>query len=119
MNDQPLTIYGDGLQQRDYVHVDDVVDALIRMSESDGSDGRVYNVGSGVGTRMIDVARLIIEIAGGGRVEHVAWPVLAEQIETGDFVADISRITRELGWTPAVPLREGLERTIARARVGS
>ena len=119
LNDQALTIYGDGTQRRDYVHVDDVVDALIRMSESEASDGRVYNIGSGVGTRMIDVARLIIEIAGGGRVEHVAWPVLAEQIETGDFVADISRITRELGWTPAIPLREGLERTVARARVAS
>ena len=49
---------------------------------------------------MIDVARLIVEIAGGGRVEHVAWPALAEQIETGDFVADISRIRARARMAP-------------------
>jgi nucleoside-diphosphate-sugar epimerase len=51
----------------------------------------------------------------------VAWPPLAEQIETGDFVADISRIRDEIGWSPAIPLREGLEQTASfyRARVPS
>ena len=49
-------------------------------------------------------------MAGGGRIEHVAWPPLAEQIETGDFVADISRIQRELGWEP---------RVVARRRAGA
>jgi nucleoside-diphosphate-sugar epimerase len=62
---------------------------------------------------MLDVARQIIEIAGSGSIQHVPWPPLAEQIETGDFVADISRIRDELGWTPRVPLREGIERTVA------
>ena len=58
----------------------------------------------------------IIAIAGGGRVEHVAWPALAEQIETGDFVADISRAKAELGWAPTHALRPGLEETIAHYR---
>ena len=48
---------------------------------------------------MIDMADTIIELAGGGHVEHVAWPALAEQIETGDFVSDIGRIREEIGWT--------------------
>ncbi len=119
--DQPLTIYGDGSQQRDYIHVDDLVSALVTLAESPASEGRAYNVGSGAGTRMIDMAQRIIEIAGGGRVEHVAWPALAGQIETGDFVADISRIRRELGWAPTVSLPEGLGRTVAfyRARAAS
>lgn len=110
---ETLTIYGDGRQLRDYVHVDDVVKALIALAESSEADGRAYNVGSGVGTRLVDVARALVAMAGRGRVEHVAWPPLAEQIETGDFVADISRIQQELGWTPAIGLREGLERTMA------
>ncbi len=113
---EPLMIYGDGSQQRDYVHVDDVVSALVALGASEASDGRVYNVGSGIGARMIDVARQIIDIAGGGHVQHVDWPELAARIETGDFVADISRIRHEVGWTPAVPLREGLERTVAHYR---
>jgi UDP-glucose 4-epimerase len=59
------------------------------------------------------MARSIIEMAGGGRIGFVAWPKLAEQIETGDFVANIGRIRRELGWAPRVVLADGLQRTIS------
>ena len=74
-----------------------------------------------LGRAFIDVARAITAIAGGGRIERVDWPPLAEQIETGDFVADVSRIRREVGWTATVPLHDGLQRTVAfyRAHVGS
>lgn len=116
LNDRPLTVYGDGTQQRDYIYVDDLVSALVALADSPVSEGRAYNVGSGTGTPLIEMARAIIGIAGGGRVEHVAWPALAEQIETGDFVADISRIERDLGWRPLVALRDGLERTVALSR---
>jgi UDP-glucose 4-epimerase len=114
--DEALTIYGDGAQLRDYVHVADVVDALLLMAVSDHANGGVFNVASGSGTRMIDVANQIISIAGGGRIEHVAWPALAQQIETGDFVADITRARRELGWEPKRTLRSGLEETVAHYR---
>ena len=107
-----LPIYGDGTQRRDYVHVDDVVSALVMMSQSPASDGRAFNVGSGIGTRMIDMAEAIVDMAGGGRIEHVAWPSLASQIETGDFIADVSRIRTELGWVPSLSLRDGLRKTI-------
>lgn len=108
-----LAVYGTGAQLRDYVHVGDVVAALMAMGESPSADGRVYNVGSGTGTALVDAAKAIVDIAGGGRIEHVAWPRLAEQVETGDFVADISRIRSELGWAPSIPLRQGLEQTVA------
>jgi UDP-glucose 4-epimerase len=116
LENRALTIYGDGAQQRDYIHVDDVVSALVRLAQSDASRGRVYNVGSGSGTRMIDLAHAVVAIAGSGRVEHVEWPALAQQIETGDFVADISKIRTEVGWTPTVALRAGLEHTLAHYR---
>lgn len=110
---EALTIYGDGRQLRDYVHVDDVTAALVAMGESPVSDGKTYNVGSGAGTALVDAAKMIVEIAGRGRIEHVEWPELAARVETGDFVADISRIRRELGWTPATALADGLARTVA------
>jgi UDP-glucose 4-epimerase len=113
---EALTVYGDGRQLRDYIHVDDVVAALLALASSPAADGRAYNVGSGTGTRLVDAAALIIELAGGGRLEHVPWPPLAERIETGDFVADISRIRKDVGWTPAIPLRDGLARTVAHYR---
>jgi UDP-glucose 4-epimerase len=115
--DETLQIFGDGMQLRDYIHVDDVVTAIVRLAESDASDGRAYNVGSGQGARMIDVARLIVTLAGGGRIQHVDWPALARQIETGDFVADVARIRKEIGWAANIGLRDGLQQTIAHYRV--
>jgi UDP-glucose 4-epimerase len=111
--DRTLTIYGDGRQLRDYIHVSDVVSALLKMAVSPEADGRAYNVGSGTGTKMVDLAAQVIAIAGGGRIEHVEWPPLAQQVETGDFMADISRIMRELEWQPSIALRDGLEQTVA------
>lgn len=113
ITDRALTIYGDGAQLRDYVHVDDVVAALMAMATSPAADGRAYNVASGTGISMSDLAKEVIAIAGSGRIEHVEWPALARQIETGDFIADISRIGEELGWQPRIPLREGLEKTVS------
>ena len=54
-----------------------------------------------------------IAIAGAGRIEHVEWPELARQIETGDFIADVSRLRHELGWQPRIPLGEGLRKTVS------
>ena len=113
IGDGVLTIYGDGAQQRDYVHVDDVVEALLVLATAAQADGRAYNVASGAGISLIDLAKTIVAIAGAGRIEHVEWPELAKQIETGDFVADISRIRSELGWQPRIPLSAGLEKTVA------
>jgi UDP-glucose 4-epimerase len=113
IDDDTLPIYGDGLQQRDYIHVDDVTSALMALGSAPAAAGRVYNVGSGIGTRLIDMARLIVDVAGGGRIMHQPWPPLAAEIETGDFVADISRIRHELGWVPHTALRAGVERTVA------
>lgn len=109
---EALPIYGDGRQLRDYVHVDDVTAALMAMGTSAAADGRTFNVGSGIGTALVDAATMIVDIAGGGRVEHVPWPELASRVETGDFVADISKIRSELGWEPGIALQQGLTRTV-------
>jgi UDP-glucose 4-epimerase len=116
-----LTIYGDGLQLRDYLYIDDLVGALLRLGEAHGADGCIYNVGSGHGTSLVELARLIIELAGDGRITHVEWPDLAARIETGDFVADVSRLATDLQWKPSVTLADGLARTITfyRERVGA
>jgi UDP-glucose 4-epimerase len=118
---ETLPVYGDGAQRRDYIYIDDAVEALLALGGSGQSDGRAYNVGTGVGTRLMDMALLIVRCAGGGRIESADWPPLAHQIETGDFIADIARIRADLEWQPAVPLEEGLRRTVAfyRVHVGS
>jgi UDP-glucose 4-epimerase len=110
--DETLPIYGNGHQRRDYIYIDDVVEALLAMASPEKKSG-TYNVGTGIGTSIADMATAIVHAAGGGRVAFVPWPPVAEQIETGDFVADITRIRTELGWWPQVSLEEGLERTVA------
>jgi UDP-glucose 4-epimerase len=111
--DQKLPIYGDGRQRRDYIYIDDVVEALLALATTGATASGIYNVGTGIGTSIGDMAAAITRTAGGGRVEFVPWPPLAEQVETGDFVADITRIGRELGWQPRVTLDDGLRRTVA------
>jgi nucleoside-diphosphate-sugar epimerase len=110
---EALPIYGDGAQLRDYVFIGDVVDALLAAGADTRTDHRIYNVGSGVGTSMIEAARMIVDAAGGGRVELRPWPPFVHEIDTGDFVADIGRIGRDIGWRPMVTLADGLRRTIA------
>lgn len=111
--DQTLTLYGEGRQLRDYIHVDDVVSALLALAAAPAADGGAYNVASGTGTAMADLAAMVIDIAGAGRIAHVEWPPLAAQVEAGDFVASIARIGRDVGWTPAIALRDGLSRTVS------
>jgi UDP-glucose 4-epimerase len=110
--DHDLPIYGDGAQKRDYIYIDDAVKALLGLAASPVAARKAYNVGTGTGTPFIEMARAVAEMAGGGRIRQLAWPRLAEQIETGDFIADISRIRSDIGWEPAVALRDGLQRTI-------
>jgi UDP-glucose 4-epimerase len=122
--DEKLPIYGDGRQRRDYIYIDDVVEALLAIASPQSPAAKasgIYNVGTGIGTSIADMATAITRAAGAGRIEFVPWPALAEQIETGDFVADITRIGTEVGWRPAVALDEGLRRTVAfyRAHVTS
>jgi UDP-glucose 4-epimerase len=113
LSGEAVTVYGDGRQRRDYIYIDDAVDALLKLGEGDAGTGRLYNVGSGIGTPLVEMAKAITTMAGCGHVAFTAWPALAERIETGDFVADITRIREEIGWEPRVPLADGLERTIA------
>jgi UDP-glucose 4-epimerase len=110
---QTLPIYGDGGQLRDYVFIGDVIGAMLLVGADARSDGRIYNIGSGVGMRMVDAARLITETAGTGRVEMEPWPPLVHQIDTGDFIADVSRVRDELGWRPTTAFAAGLRETIA------
>lgn len=99
---EPLTIVGSGEQLRDFVYVADVVRALAAVGEAaQPLVGEVFNAGSGVGTPVIDVAKLI-----GGSIEH-----LPARTEIQDSVADIAAIARAVSWKPTVALEEGIQRT--------
>jgi UDP-glucose 4-epimerase len=118
LDDKPLPLYGDGQQLRDYIFVGDLVEAMLLAGASESADGKVFNVGSGQGTPMVEMANLIIRKLGRGQIDFVPWPPLALAVETGDFVADIRQICQELGWKPRIGLEEGIELTVVAIRRG-
>jgi UDP-glucose 4-epimerase len=100
---EKYSIYGDGSQTRDFVHVDDVVQAMIMAAESDNDQifGEVLNVGSGVGYSLMDVIDMI---AGEGRKRYHYYP--ARIGESTKSCADTNKIKKMLGWKPSKCLKE-------------
>ena len=108
-----IQIFGDGSQKRDFDYVDDVVDAFLRAGASDKAPGQVFNLGGEAAISLLELARMLIEIAGAGSYRLVPFPEDRKKIDIGDFQADPTRIRDVLGWQPRVGLREGLERTVS------
>ncbi len=109
---ETIQLYGDGSQLRDLCYVDDVVDAFLRAGASAETNGQVYNLGGPEPVSLLELSRLIIEIAGRGRVELVPWPPARKRIDIGDVYSSYARAEQALGWRPTTPLRAGLERMI-------
>jgi UDP-glucose 4-epimerase len=110
---QPLTVFGDGQQRRDYIYNEDLAAACVALMLSPGTAGQVYNLGTGTGAPFIDMARLVAEAVPGIEVRQVEWPRDRYFVETGDYLSDISRITAATGWRPRISLKEGIGRTVA------
>jgi UDP-glucose 4-epimerase len=113
VEDREIQVYGDGSQLRDFVYVDDVVDAFLAAGASEDVNGDVFNVGGCEPISHRDLVQLLIETAGAGRLTFVEWPAEKKVIDIGSFYTDSSKFRRTTGWKPSVDLREGLRRTIA------
>ena len=112
---KPLTIFGDGLQTRDYVYVGDVARAVFlgatcELPAAGKVDARAFNVGTGIGTSVLDLARLLKEAAGSNAETVFAPRRPGEQQES---FLDASKARTQLGWEPVVTLSEGLAKTFA------
>jgi UDP-glucose 4-epimerase len=110
---EEIQLYGDGLQKRDFNHVDDVVDAFLRAGALDAADGEVVNLGAAPPVSLLDLTRLLVELAGRGSFRIVPFPPERKRIDIGDFYADTAKARRLLGWEPKVALRDGLAGTLA------
>jgi dTDP-glucose 4,6-dehydratase/UDP-glucose 4-epimerase len=108
---QPIKVFGDGKQLRDFNYVDDCVDALLLAGTNDSAIGKIYNLGSAEVVCLADLASMMVEIDGhGGRFDVVQFPPERKAIDIGDYYSDFTLIREELGWSPQVRLGEGLSR---------
>ncbi|WP_448543101.1 NAD-dependent epimerase/dehydratase family protein [Roseiflexus sp.] len=110
---EPIQVWGDGLQIRDFTYVDDCVDAMLMAAADEGANGQIFNLGSDETINLRDLAALMVEIGGGGSYEVIPYPADRKPIDIGDYYGDYRRIQGRLGWRPRIGLREGLSHTIA------
>lgn len=112
LDNQTIPLMGDGSIIRDYLYIDDLVEALLCVSSTDGAFGKIYNVGTGVPTNFNQLGELIVDLAGSGRCEKAPFSKERQHVEPGHYYADISKIKNELSWLPKTSLRDGLIETI-------
>ncbi len=113
LEDREIQVFGNGSQVRDFVYVDDAVDAFLRAGATDEINGMAFNVGGREHHELREVVELLIDVAGTGRYRFVEWPSEKKAIDIGSFYADSTLFSTAVGWSPAVCLREGLVRTLA------
>jgi UDP-glucose 4-epimerase len=106
---QQPTIFGDGLQTRDFTYVENVVAANLRAAQASAAAGQVFNVGNGAAISLLDLMAELNAVLGTA-VEPIFQPARAGDVR--DSLADISRSREVLGYEPGVSLAEGLRRTV-------
>jgi len=94
LDDQPIKIFGDGKQVRDYAYVDDLIDSFLKTGANLKVAGETFNVASGKGIPLIDIVKEVVRIAGTGEIVYVPWPVTNKKIDVGDFIADTRKLSK-------------------------
>ncbi|MGC4761777.1 dTDP-glucose 4,6-dehydratase [Micromonospora sp. DT46] len=108
----PLTVHGSGHQTRDLTYVSDTVDAFLRLAELPPA-GEVFNIGTGIDHRIIDLARTIVELTNSDSEVRLGPPRVGE---VRKLLGDASKLRAATGWTPRHDLAAGLEENVKWAR---
>lgn len=109
----PLEIYGDGNQTRDFIYIDDLIEAVVRASTAAGVGGETFQIASNRETTVGEITAQLVEVLKRRGIDGVQ--VINAQTRVGDVKRNYSDITKarlRLGWTPAVDLQAGLVKTV-------
>jgi UDP-glucuronate decarboxylase len=110
LKNQSISVFGDGSQTRSFCYVDDLIEGLVRMMNSDDAFTGPVNLGAPAEFSILDLARKIIDMTSSkSRITFCALP----EDDPQQRQPDITLARRELGWEPTVKLEEGLTHTIA------
>jgi len=105
-----ITVFGDGLQKRNIIYIDDAIHAILKALASDQTDGQTFFAAGDEHYSVAEIATITSEILGGG-VEFVKWPKERKAVEIGDAIITNQKAKSILNWTPKWTLRDGLLET--------
>ena len=113
LENQSITVYGEGQQERDLLHVDDVVAAFLLAVRCEEARGEVFNLSHEEACTVRQVAETIVATAGSGSVDTMPWPPERARIDIGSYRGTSAKAKRILGWTPQISFPDGIADTIA------
>jgi nucleoside-diphosphate-sugar epimerase len=106
--ENPITVWGSGLQGRDFVHIDDCIEAMLRILAA-VSDGSAVNIGSGKLVNFREVAKIFVKLEG---YEAEVKPLEDKPVGVHSRYADIGHMKKVLNWQPAISIEEGFGRVL-------
>jgi UDP-glucose 4-epimerase len=106
-----LEVWG-GRQKRDLTYIDDAVAAFLIAGASSTIEQRIFNIGGSPGITLLELAELLVSIAGTGRYEKKEFPADRLRIDMGDYFTDDRLFRAATGWEPKVSLPEALARSV-------
>jgi UDP-glucose 4-epimerase len=112
LSGEPITVFGDGSQERDCLYVDDVIECLLLSARSTEAPGEVFNVGNDERLSLRAIAEAIVAAADSGSIDLVPWPHDRDAIDIGSYYGDSSKAKRLLGWEPRTSFADGIARTV-------
>ena len=111
-NPEKLQIIGTGLQSRDFVHVSDVVEALVISASNETASGKTYNIGVGKTTKIIDLAKMMIKALKLSKETVITTTGASWKGDIDTIWFDIEKVKKEYGWTPKIALEDNLSEWI-------
>lgn len=112
LDNETIQVFGDGKILRDFLYIDDCVNAILLCAVTDAAVGEIFNVGLDEPISFVEVAQLIVKLANSGRWKLAEYSPERKAQEPGDFYSDITKIRKLVGWEPKVSLEEGIAKTI-------
>ena len=112
IDNQKIEVFGDGSIKRDFLYVDDAVDAIVSIAREDTAYGEVFNVGHNMHANFLELAKRVVDLAGSGSWEFTPFSPERKAQEPGDFYSDITKIKKTVDWSPKTALEDGLAATI-------
>ena len=113
MDGKTIPVFGNGRLKRDFLYIDDCIDAMLRTALEPSCYGEIINVGQPTASNFLTLAKTIIRVAGSGNIARRPFSAERAAQEPGDFTSDITKITKLTGWKPTTSLDGGLQKTIA------